>query len=334
MKIHILFQFRDGPWGGGNQFLKALRGRFQSMGCYAEEAKDADGILFNSNRSSIMQQTAEVYALAQHRPILVNRIDGPIFYRVPRDIDIDRMIGAFSCLFADGVIYQSDWIKKEMSHFGMPTERPHAVIMNSVDSTIFHPPAHRPPHEGKIRLIATSWSANMQKGFDFYRELDDKLDFDRYEMAFIGRSPLQFKNILTLDPAPSIDVANQLREADIFITASHNDPCSNSLVEALHCGLPAVVRDSGGHPEIIGKAGETFSNTEELMQSIEQVAANLDHYRAHIQVLSMDEIANQYFAIFERIASKKRPNKPLAMDYWRLRWAMRRYKWRKKWGNR
>lgn len=144
----------------------------------------------------------------------------------------------------------------------------------------------------------------------------------------------QFKNILTLDPAPSIDVANQLREADIFITASHNDPCSNSLVEALHCGLPAVVRDSGGHPEIIGKAGETFSNTEELMQSIEQVAANLDHYRAHIQVLSMDEIANQYFAIFERIASKKRPNKPLAMDYWRLRWAMRRYKWRKKWGNR
>ena len=40
MKFHILFEFREGPWGGGgNQFLKALRGEFKSQNIYEEHAR-------------------------------------------------------------------------------------------------------------------------------------------------------------------------------------------------------------------------------------------------------------------------------------------------------
>ena len=48
MKIHILYLFKDGPWGGGNQFLKALRNEFIKMNFYEEIPEKADVILFNS----------------------------------------------------------------------------------------------------------------------------------------------------------------------------------------------------------------------------------------------------------------------------------------------
>ncbi|MBA7489471.1 hypothetical protein ES702_00005 [subsurface metagenome] len=36
MKIHILYKFIEGPWGGGNQFLKALRDYFRKVGVYSD----------------------------------------------------------------------------------------------------------------------------------------------------------------------------------------------------------------------------------------------------------------------------------------------------------
>ena len=48
-KIHILFKFIEGPYGGGNQFLKALRDYFNEIGIYSEKPEEADIILFNSH---------------------------------------------------------------------------------------------------------------------------------------------------------------------------------------------------------------------------------------------------------------------------------------------
>ena len=40
MKLHFLFDFKEGPWGGGNQFLKALRNYFREKGIYSENAEE------------------------------------------------------------------------------------------------------------------------------------------------------------------------------------------------------------------------------------------------------------------------------------------------------
>jgi len=47
MKIHILHDFKDQPWGGGNQFLKALKSEFEKQKVYEEESDKANVILFN-----------------------------------------------------------------------------------------------------------------------------------------------------------------------------------------------------------------------------------------------------------------------------------------------
>ena len=47
MKINILFNFKNEAFGGGNQFLKALRKEFEKRKIYDEDYKKADVILFN-----------------------------------------------------------------------------------------------------------------------------------------------------------------------------------------------------------------------------------------------------------------------------------------------
>ena len=116
------------------------------------------------------------------------------------------------------------------------------------------------------------------KGFNVYKFLDDTLDFGRYEMTFVGRSPIKFNRIQHVPPQPSEELAEVLRQHDIFVTASRNDPCSNALIEALHCGLPAVVRNDGGHPEIVGEAGELFEDERDVLDAIGKVAQNYEYY--------------------------------------------------------
>jgi len=74
--IHISFPFKNGPWGGGNQFLKALREYFRKAGVYSESSKKADVILFNSHHNF-----DEVFNIKKKYPnkILIHRVDGLVW---------------------------------------------------------------------------------------------------------------------------------------------------------------------------------------------------------------------------------------------------------------
>ena len=52
MKINIFLDIKSGPYGGGNQFLKALRDFFIKKDVYSTSAKNADVILFNSHHQA------------------------------------------------------------------------------------------------------------------------------------------------------------------------------------------------------------------------------------------------------------------------------------------
>lgn len=300
MKIHILYKFTDGPWGGGNQFLKSIRSYFEKKGVYEDDCTKADIILFNSHHC-----IKDLIKIKKNFPdkIFIHRVDGPIFLIRGQDKLIDKLIFAVNNLIADGTIFQSNWSRERCIEQGMLKPKYEEVIINAPDSRIFYPPNDRESsfNGRKIRLIATSWSSNMKKGFDIYKYLDENLDFSRHEMTFIGNSPIKFHNINHVEPLSSSQLAEELRRHDIFITASVNDPCSNSLIEALHCGLPAVGRDSGGHPEIIGNSGEVFNGTEDVCKDIDSVAKNYTSFVENVRTISMDEIGAKYYTFTKRI---------------------------------
>ena len=90
-----------------------------------------------------------------------------------------------------------------------------------------------------------------------------------------------------------------MKKCDIFITATENDTCSNSLLEGLSCGLPVIGLNSGGTPELINKGGEIYSDRVELIPLIDKVSDNIDSYRKNIIIKNTDDICNEYIKFIE-----------------------------------
>jgi glycosyltransferase involved in cell wall biosynthesis len=299
--IHILFEFVEGPWGGGNQFLKALRNEISARGRLAPTPEEADVILANSHH-----RLADLARLRRRHPrkAIVHRVDGPIGLIRNRDHEVDRILYRVNRALADGTIFQSQWSREANLEAGMRPPGATTVIFNAPDPALFHEGPQRSPGQ-KVRLVATSWSPNPRKGFDFYSWLDANLDFGRFEMTFVGNSPVTFANVRVLKPLPSAELADELRRHDVFLTGSRSDPCSNSLLEALHCGLPALARRDGGHPELIGEGGETFVEFPEALTKLDAIAAGLGEYRARIRLPSIGAVAEQYLAFMTDVHARR-----------------------------
>ena len=142
-----------------------------------------------------------------------------------------------------------------------------------------------------------SWSDNPNKGAEVFAWLDENLDWERYEMSFVGRSPAAFLRIRVRGPVPSRELANELRRHDVYVAASRNDPCSNALLEALACGLPAVYLASGGHPELVGDGGLPFVSAEEVPEVLERLLGEVDDRRGAIRVPSLEQVADRYLEV-------------------------------------
>jgi glycosyltransferase involved in cell wall biosynthesis len=85
-----------------------------------------------------------------------------------------------------------------------------------------------------------------------------------------------------------------LKQHDIYVTASRNDPCSNALVEALSCGLPAAYYHDGGHPELVEFGGIGFRAPEEIPGVLERLVESYGAFQRNIWVDGIDELAQKY----------------------------------------
>lgn len=327
MKIHILYPFKDGPWGGANQFLKAVKEYFIKKDSYTEKIEEADIILFNSSPSALLLLLLlEAYKLKKNNPkiLLINRIDGPVFYIRDRNLFIDKAFYKFNDTICDGTVFQSYWSREKNIYLGMKKNHFETTILNAPNSEIFNKNGKKFFDKNeKVKIIATSWSSNIKKGFEVYKWMDENLDFTKYEMTFIGNSPFKFKNIILKEPMDSETLASELKRHDIFITASQSDPCSNSLIEAMHSGLPALGLDDGGHTEIISCGGEVFKAHGEIPQKLDLIANNYEEYQNNINLPTIDEVGELYFQFLKKIYHEKKasynPKNPSFIDYLKIK---------------
>lgn len=300
-KVHICYGYVDGPFGGGNQFLKALRKYLRGEGVYAEDPESSDVVLFNSFPFGNVELFDRLRHLRADGTLVLHRVDGPIYGLRQQDRVIDGLIYTANRHLADGTVFQSDWSREANLDAGMTLTPFHETVINAPNPDMFNREGKEPFDGEPIEVIATSWSANETKGFDIYRYLDENLAFDRYSMTFVGNSPVGFSNVDHVDPVPSDEVAAFLKEHDVFITASRNDTCSNSLIEALHCGLPAAVLNSGGHPEIVGDGGTTFAGKGDVVDALDRLVADYETYQANIDVPSIEEVGSRYYGLARRV---------------------------------
>ena len=131
--------------------------------------------------------------------------------------------------------------------------------------------------------------------------LDEHLDWERFEYTFIGRVQQEFNHIQHIQPVPSEELADLLRQHDIYISVSLHEPCSNALLEALACGLPVLYRNDGGNPELVSFGGIPFTNEEDVLKRLDRLADNVASFERLIWVRSIEEIAKRYIALAEKI---------------------------------
>ena len=139
---------------------------------------------------------------------MVHRVDGPVGVYRGFDDGTDDRIQAVNGALADATILQSRYSLEKHAELGLDLRAP-VVISNAVDPALFHPPERREPLEGrKARLIASSWSDNRRKGAETLSWLDRHLDWERYDMTFVGHAPVQLERIRPVGPVTSREVAN------------------------------------------------------------------------------------------------------------------------------
>ena len=294
--ISIFHDFYRPPYGGGNQFLLALRGEFERRGLRVENNRISSttrACLFNSFNFDFDR----LRRLRREGCRMIHRVDGPIGNYRGQDDGTDQRIHAINHELADVTVFQSRYSLETQQALGLEFTMP-AVIMNAVDPRIFYPENRRWKSSGrKIRLISTSWSNNPNKGGAVYRWLDQHLDWDRFEYTFVGHSESSFRHIRIMAPVASRELATLLRQHDIYIAASRHDPCSNALLEALACGLPAIYAQSGGHPEIVGKAGFGFSAPESIPFLLDRLISEYEGRRQEIALPTLESATNQYLSV-------------------------------------
>jgi glycosyltransferase involved in cell wall biosynthesis len=293
MKIHICYNVTNSPHGGGNQFIRALKKQFIGRDLYTNNPESADIILFNSH-----QNVNEVCQIKNIWPskLFIHRVDGPMRLYNDMSDTRDDLAYLLNDRIATATIFQSAWSKEKNISMGMKDNKPNTVIINSVNSDIFNEDYKKSPTE-KVRCISTSFSSNYKKGHKYYEYLDSNLDFDRFEYVFLGNSPVQYKNIKLAGCLDTHGVAEQLKNSDLYITASENDPCSNSLLEAISCGLKVLALDSGGHTEIINNPDNVFIDEHAMLKKI----LNYDKISKIKNIKKMNETVDLYLNFFKRV---------------------------------
>lgn len=297
LTVGLWHSFFKPPYGGGNQFMLALRKAFQGFDLDVRENELREGIDAYVLNSIHFDVDRFLDFSRKHRLNVVHRIDGPIHLIRGYDREKDELCFELNTQFASATVLQSAWTYQRIVEMGYQPINP-VIIHNAVDAQIFHSRGKVPfDRSRKIRLISTSWSNNPRKGGPTYKWIEKHLDWSRFEYTFVGNVSEEFERVRHVPPVSSEELSDLLRQHDIYITASRNDPCSNALIEAMACGLPALYINDGGHPELVGYGGLPFESEDEIFPQLEKLVEDYESFQRLISVSKMEDVAAKYLTL-------------------------------------
>jgi len=305
----VFFTLRPptGSYGGGAFFVKNLS-TFLTKEGYRVVYDLVEGIdlIFiidprrdNNNRWSLL----DVIKYKKTHP------DVHIIHRVNEcDIKRERSLNLEPLLLrtmgvADTVIFISGWLRDYFVNKYNLTLKDQHVIYNGCDRNTYFPVDKK--RDSKIRLVTHHWSNNYFKGFDVYNTLDDLLpSYPNIQFTFIGNYNNRYRprNIRLISPTSGEKLANLIREHDIYVTASKNEPCGMHHIEGLSCGLPILYRSGcGGIAEACNDVGEEFSDISSFFKMLKKVNENYDTYTNNInyEKLGSERCSLEYLKIIK-----------------------------------
>jgi len=254
-------KWRRGPYGGGNQWLGQMAPYLKRCG-YRNVSSIHEGV------DCVMGTHAGFGAEGLtfgYDAVLRAKEKNPRMRCIQRinDNDIRKGTGRMDAYLAecnrasDHTVFVSEWLRDYHAERWFDRFKPHSVIYNGADPSVYHPFGGRVWKQGEpLRLVTHHWSDNPAKGFPVYEALDAAITEGRLpgvELWIIGRWPLgiRWRSARTFPPCSGHQLAGLLRQCHVAVTASRFEPGAMHPVEAMQCGLPLLyTADTGGTVEL------------------------------------------------------------------------------------
>ncbi len=119
------------------------------------------------------------------------------------------------------------------------------------------------------------------------------------------------KNIVL--PGLVRNVADYLRAADLFVSASHAEGMPNAVLEALSASLPVILSDIPAHREVLDNRSEAgwlfpLSDPTALGKCLDQAVSDVPTQRAALQLVeehfSAQSMSNSYQRLYESVLNR------------------------------
>ncbi len=303
LKISIIYKIKKNIWGGGNSFLKNLKDNFIKKKLYTNELSNADIILFNGHQDLFCVLFNK---LRFPKKVFIHRFDGPMQDARLIGSNLDKFLYYYNEIIADGTIFQSEFSRKKNIFYGYKSKNYNTVIHNFVSSKIFNT-KDKKINNKRIRICCSSFSTNKNKGLVDLKTLDKKIDFSRIELFHIGKITYRLNNIKLIPPKDHLEYSNILKTSQYFLTLSHFECCSNSVLEAIGTGNRIIYRENSGISEIAGTDSIEFKDLKNLIGIINNLKKNKENYinKTDTETLNKKGVED-YINFFNKIIKNKK----------------------------
>lgn len=313
----IAFNMRpvERPWGGGNWFLRQLVAHLTRSG-YAvqfELTDDVDCIVALDPRTgdTVPFAAAEIRRHKEAHPdtLCLHRVNENDAHRL--EDGMDHALAELNAV-ADQTVFVSRWLRDYHAERWFDLARPHTFIHNGADPAVYHPIGSETWRPGEpLRLVTHHWSDNRFKGFPVYAEIDSLIAggaLPDTELWVIGRWPadVTWRAARTWPPTSGADLANLLRGAHVYVTASLWDPGPMHVAEGARCGLPFLYHeDGGGIVEVASRFGIGFRD--DVAGGVAAMRERYGELRAAAlaHAPSGDEMCAAYRGVIERLLADR-----------------------------
>jgi len=237
---------------------------------------------------------------------------------------------------AAGCVYQSGHAQRMCEATLGVTAARSTVIHNGVPLTLFSPEGpstrSRLGVDEDVRIILASAKWRPVKRLHEYLAVFEVLKRMRSDCCLVLLGDLGVAGPLPdgvhhAGKATPNDLPQWYRAADVFVNLSYGDPCDNTVVEAIACGVPCVATSTGGSAEVIRKAdaglvsdceapfryGEHTDVSRLPRLNADAVAANVSavlddgpQHRARIrrEVVDIDAVARSYATFISDVMAR------------------------------
>ncbi|MAH47344.1 hypothetical protein CMI37_16080 [Candidatus Pacearchaeota archaeon] len=298
------------PGGGGAKFTSSFADYMSSQGHSVEyffKANDPpDCVFFLDHKLYSDERTDKWIGLEEARAIKLRFPNLPIVTRVndigaPKDRAPD-FVQRFTELanLSDHVIFISKWLRDD--YYKNKINSASTVIHNSVDKDVFTIKPYREVSPKKFKLFTHHWSPSRIKGWGIYEQIDKWIKDKDIDFTFVGNLPngVNLKNSTTLKPLAGLDLAEEIKKHDIYVTASEFEPCGMHHIEGIACGLPYLYTSKGGGTRECGQFGLEFGDFEDFKEKLKKIIEKLPSF--YNKIRTEFELYNKnYFPKYQNI---------------------------------